>query len=47
MKSWVELDFHEQVVYIRQAEQLQEKGYFPGWDSYKLAQVLYMRRNKK
>jgi hypothetical protein len=45
MKSWKELDFREQMVYIRQAEQLQEKGYFPGIDSYKLAEMLYLKRN--
>ena len=47
MKSWKELDFREQMVYIRQAEYLQEKGYFPGMDSFVVAEILYKRRNGK
>lgn len=44
MKSWKELDFREQMVYIRQAEYLQKKGYFPGMDSFVVAEILYKRR---
>lgn len=46
MKSWKELDFREQMMYIRQAEYLQEKGYFPGMDSFVVAEILYKRRNR-
>lgn len=46
MKSWIELDFSEQVKYIRQAEYLQERGYFVGMDSYKVAEILYYRDEK-
>jgi hypothetical protein len=46
MKSWKELDFREQMMYIRQAEYLQEKGYFPGIDPFVVAEMLYRKRNK-
>lgn len=45
-RTWKELDFNEQIVYIRQAEYLQEKGYFPGMDYYKVAEILYYRDEK-
>ena len=44
--TWKELDFREQMVYIRQAEFLQEKGHFPGVDSFVVAEMLYRKRNK-
>lgn len=44
--TWKELDFQEQIVYIKQAEFLQEKGHFPGVDSFVLAEMLYRKRNK-
>lgn len=47
MKSWKELDFRDQKEYIRQAEYLQEKGYFPGVDSFKVAEMLYKKRQKE
>lgn len=47
MTPWKLLDFHEQLVYIRQAEYLQEKGHFPGIDSFVLAEMLYRKRCKE
>jgi len=44
MKKWKELDFNEQMVYISQAEYLQEKGYFPGMDPFVVAEMLYYKR---
>ena len=46
MKSWKELDFNEQMKYLNQAEYLQEKGYFPGMDPYKVAEMLFYRDEK-
>lgn len=46
MKTWKELDFREQMVYVSQAEYLQEKGYFPGMDPFVVAEMLYNKRNK-
>ncbi len=46
MKPWKLLDFSEQLKYIRQAEYLQEKGYFVGMDSFKVAEILYYRDEK-
>jgi len=46
MKTWKELDFREQMVYVSQDEYLQEKGYFPGMDPFVVAEMLYNKRNK-
>lgn len=44
--TWKELDFQGQMVYIRKAEYLQEKGYFVGMYYYKVAEILYYRDEK-
>jgi hypothetical protein len=45
-RTWKELDFNEQIVYIRQAEYIQEKGYFPEMTVISVAEILYYRDEK-
>ena len=45
-RTWKELDFNEQIVYIRQAEYIQEKRYFPEMTVISVAEILYYRDEK-